>query len=80
MSGEALRRRLNEADVFAEVEPNQKECIIPSLKIAGNVVGYMGDGINEASAPHAADVGIIVVLYMIAAELAKRAFYRRVKC
>ena len=47
-------------DVFAEVEPNQKERIILALKKAGNVVGYMGDGINDASALHAADVGISV--------------------
>jgi Mg2+-importing ATPase len=47
-------------DVFAEVEPNQKERIILALRKAGNVVGYMGDGINDASALHAADVGISV--------------------
>jgi Cation transporter/ATPase, N-terminus len=47
MSNKALLRRVNEVDAFAEVEPNQQERIIPSLKKAGNVVGYMGDGINE---------------------------------
>ena len=47
-------------DVFAEIEPNQKERIILALRKAGNVVGYMGDGINDASALHAADVGISV--------------------
>jgi Mg2+-importing ATPase len=47
-------------NVFAEVEPNQKERLILALKKAGNVVGYMGDGINDASALHAADVGISV--------------------
>ena len=60
MSDEALLKRVNEVDVFAEVEPNQKERIILALKKAGNVVGYMGDGINDASALHAADVGISV--------------------
>jgi Mg2+-importing ATPase len=60
MSDEALYRRVNAVDVFAEVEPNQKERIILALKKAGNVVGYMGDGINDASALHAADVGISV--------------------
>ncbi len=60
MSDEALLKRVNEADVFAEVEPNQKERIILALKKAKNVVGYMGDGINDASALHAADVGISV--------------------
>jgi Mg2+-importing ATPase len=60
MSDEALLKRVNEADVFAEIEPNQKERIILALKKAKNVVGYMGDGINDASALHAADVGISV--------------------
>src|SRR5450759_3259978 len=60
MSSEALMRQVNDTDVFAEVEPNQKEHIILALKKAGNVVGYMGDGINDASALHAADVGLSV--------------------
>ncbi len=60
MSDEALCKQINGIDIFAEVEPNQKERIILALKKAGNVVGYMGDGINDASALHAADVGISV--------------------
>jgi Mg2+-importing ATPase len=60
MSDEALRVLAYDVDVFAEVEPNQKERIILALRKAGNVVGYMGDGINDASALHAADVGISV--------------------
>lgn len=60
MSDEALRKQLDDVDIFAEVEPNQKERIIIALKKMGNVVGYMGDGINDASALHAADVGISV--------------------
>ncbi len=60
MRDEALLRRVNEVDVFAEVEPNQKERILLALRKSGNVVGYMGDGINDASALHAADVGISV--------------------
>jgi len=60
MSNEALVKQVNDTDVFAEVEPNHKEHIILALKKSGNVVGYMGDGINDASALHAADVGISV--------------------
>jgi len=60
MSDEALLKRVNDVDVFAEVEPNQKERIIFALKRAGNVVGFLGDGINDAPALHAADVGISV--------------------
>jgi Mg2+-importing ATPase len=60
MSDTALLKSVGSVDVFAEIEPNQKERIIIALKKAGNVVGYMGDGINDASAIHAADVGISV--------------------
>ncbi|MDD5244625.1 MAG: magnesium-translocating P-type ATPase [Syntrophorhabdaceae bacterium] len=60
MSSEALMERVNSVDIFAEIEPNQKERIILALRKSGNVVGYMGDGINDASALHAADVGISV--------------------
>ncbi|NRF38284.1 magnesium-translocating P-type ATPase [Pedobacter foliorum] len=60
MSDEAFRHRVLRTDIFAEVEPNQKERIILALKKAKKVVGYMGDGINDASALHAADVGISV--------------------
>ena len=60
MSDGALLNQVVDAAVFAEIEPNQKERIILALRKAGNVVGYMGDGINDASALHAADVGISV--------------------
>jgi len=60
LSDGALLKHLADVDVFAEIEPNQKERIILALKKAGNVVGYMGDGINDASALHVADVGISV--------------------
>jgi Mg2+-importing ATPase len=60
LSDEALLARVNDLDVFAEVEPNQKERIILALRKSGNVVGFMGDGINDAPALHAADVGISV--------------------
>jgi Mg2+-importing ATPase len=60
LSDAALLKRVSEVNIFAEIEPNQKERIILALRKAGNVVGYMGDGINDASALHAADVGISV--------------------
>src|SRR5881397_155984 len=60
LSDYALLKHVVDVDVFAEIEPNQKERIILALKKAGNVVGYLGDGINDASALHAADVGISV--------------------
>jgi Mg2+-importing ATPase len=60
MSDEALTRSAAAVDIFAGIEPNQKERIIIALKKAGHVVGFMGDGINDAAALHAADVGISV--------------------
>jgi Mg2+-importing ATPase len=60
ISEEALVNKVNNVQIFAEVEPNQKERIIRALKKSGKVVGYMGDGINDANALHAADVGISV--------------------
>jgi len=60
MSNEALLKQIKDVDVFAEVEPYDKERIILALKKAGHVVGFIGDGINDASALHAADVGISV--------------------
>jgi Mg2+-importing ATPase len=59
-SNEALLHQVQMADIFAEVEPNQKEQIILALRKNGNVVGFMGDGINDASAINAADVGLSV--------------------
>jgi Mg2+-importing ATPase len=70
MSDGALLERAPKVNVFAEVEPNQKEHIIRSLQKAGNVVGYMGDGINDAPALHASDVSISVES---AADVAKEA-------
>ena len=60
MSVEALSRQAGQIDIFAGVEPNQKEMILLALKKAGHVVGYMGDGINDAPALHCADTGISV--------------------
>jgi Mg2+-importing ATPase len=57
---EALWHLAERTTIFAEVDPNQKERIILALKKTGHVVGYMGDGINDAPALHAADVGLSV--------------------
>jgi P-type Mg2+ transporter len=57
---EALWHLAEHTTIFAEVDPNQKERIILALKKTGHVVGYMGDGINDAPALHAADVALSV--------------------
>ncbi len=57
---QALTAIVQKADVFARVSPAQKNRIILALKRSGHVVGYMGDGINDAPSLHAADVGISV--------------------
>jgi Mg2+-importing ATPase len=53
-------KTIQDNDVFAHLTPDQKEAIIVGLQSAGHVVGFMGDGINDASALKAADVGISV--------------------
>lgn len=60
MSDAALMRQANAVDVFAEIEPSQKERLIFALKKSGNVVGFIGDGINDVSALHASDVSVSV--------------------
>jgi len=57
---EALWQAVERTNLFTEVDPNQKERIILAVQKRGHVVGYMGDGINDAPALHAADVGISV--------------------
>ncbi len=60
MDDQALLRAVDWAEIFAEVDPNQKERIIMAMKKVGHVVGYMGDGINDAPSLHSADIGISV--------------------
>jgi Mg2+-importing ATPase len=60
LSDEALWHSAERTDIFAQVDPNEKERIILALKKTGHVVGYMGDGINDAPSLHSADVGISV--------------------
>lgn len=60
MKDEALWHLAPQVALFAEVDPNQKERIITALQKTRHVVGYLGDGINDAPALHAADVGISV--------------------
>ncbi len=60
LSDEALLHAAEHTDLFVDVDPNQKERIIRALQKRSHVVGYMGDGINDAPALHDADVGISV--------------------
>ena len=68
LTGEAIARLWDESlwhlaartDLFVEVDPQQKERIVRALQRTGHSVGYLGDGINDAPALHAADVGISV--------------------
>jgi Mg2+-importing ATPase len=57
---EALWSAAEKTDLFVEVDPNQKERIILSLKKMGHVVGFLGDGVNDAPAMHAADTSLSV--------------------
>lgn len=57
---DALPTLASQTDLFAEIEPHQKERLIRALSTKGSVVGYLGDGINDGPALKAADVGISV--------------------
>ena len=70
MSDEALLNRAVDANLFCRVTPPQKLRVLLALKRAGRTVGFLGDGINDAPALHAADVGISVDT---AADVAKAA-------
>ncbi len=56
----ALRARVETANLFCRVNPAQKDRVILALKARGHVVGYLGDGINDAPSLHSADVGLSV--------------------
>jgi Mg2+-importing ATPase len=60
LTDEALQERALRTSIFARVTPVQKNRIISALQAKGHVVGYMGDGINDAPALRSADVGISV--------------------
>lgn len=60
LSDESFWHRVDQINIFCEVDPNQKERIILALKKKSHVVGFLGDGINDVPALHAADVSISV--------------------
>lgn len=59
-SDSELSVKIKDINIFARVSPEQKERIVLLLRKAGNTVGYMGDGINDAPVLKSADVGISV--------------------
>ncbi|MGN6301830.1 MAG: magnesium-translocating P-type ATPase [Angustibacter sp.] len=60
LDDEGLGRAVGEVSVFARVSPEQKARIVRALRGQGRAVGFLGDGVNDALALHAADVGISV--------------------
>jgi len=60
LSDVALARRVDAVDLFVRMSPQQKSRIVMALRHRGHTVGFMGDGINDAPAIHAADIGISV--------------------
>jgi P-type Mg2+ transporter len=58
LSPEALVVKTRKTDIFAEIEPHQKELIVQALQKSHYTVAYIGDGVNDAAAIHAADIGI----------------------
>ena len=60
MSDEELISKLDTTDVFARMNPIQKERVVNLYKKCGHIVGYMGDGVNDAPSLSSADVGISV--------------------
>jgi Mg2+-importing ATPase len=60
MGDDELARRVEEVNVFSRLSPLHKERVIQKLRANGHVVGFLGDGLNDAPALKAADVGISV--------------------
>ena len=60
LSDDALAARVEDVDLFARITPDQKLRIVKALKARGHTVGFLGDGINDAPAIRAADVGLSV--------------------
>ena len=60
MNDDALCARVEEVNLFCRPNPQQKNRVLLALKARGHVVGYLGDGINDAPSLHTADVGISV--------------------
>ncbi len=60
LTEEELKRAVTQTTLFAKLTPLQKSRVISALKAAGNTVGFLGDGINDAAALREADVGISV--------------------
>lgn len=60
LTSDELKVKVEEVDVFTRLTPLQKELIVNTLKDNGHVVGYMGDGVNDAPSLIKADVGISV--------------------
>lgn len=60
MSDKKLKEVVEKINIFARMNPIQKERVVKALKKNGHVVGYMGDGVNDAPSLHSSDVGISV--------------------
>ena len=60
LSTDALRVQVRQTDLFARLAPDQKVRVVAALRWGGEIVGFMGDGVNDAPGLKAADVGLSV--------------------
>jgi Mg2+-importing ATPase len=60
LSDAALAARIEDVDLYARLSPDQKTRVVRALRARGHTVGFLGDGVNDAPAIHAADVGLSV--------------------